>query len=85
MEALTVTPGKWITRNNRLVVITHSFEASDPPMPGMPPVKRQVWEGTLYQANGTTPDSKHAWEGDGRFKTPRGVATEFDLRSAVAA
>lgn len=85
MEQIQVVPGRWFTRNNRDVVIDRSFEVEDAPQPGMPKVKRMVWEGTLYKADGKTVDSRHVWEADGRYRTHNGVATEFDLRQLVQA
>jgi len=77
--------GKWFTRNNRLVLIDSSREITDPPTPGAQPLTRLIWEGMMYAADGRTEESRRAWEADGRFKTPLGVASQYDLVQLIEA
>jgi len=85
MEVINVVPGRYLTRNSRLVVISRSFTVEDAPQPGMAKVKREVWEGQLYKSDGKTPDTMHTWEQDGRYRTHQGVATEYDLCACIEA
>jgi hypothetical protein len=85
METVTVQRGKWVTRNNRVAVIDGYVMMDDSPQPGVAPTVRKVWQGDLYKADGVTPDSRHSWEQDGRFKTPLGVASSYDLVSLIEA
>ena len=85
MEPLSVQPGRYRTRNQRLVVIDESFEVNDAPQPGMQPVQRTIWRGIMYKADAVTPDSRHDWEPDGRYRTPLGVASQYDLAVLIEA
>jgi len=84
MQPIEVRPGKWGTKNQRTALITHSIEVNDAPQPGMEPVKRKVFVGKLFKADGVTTDTEMMWEPDGRHRTHLGVATQFDLNQAIA-
>lgn len=84
---MTLQPGRYETRNVRIVELTERFERDKPVAPGQ--VQRvTVWRGNLMKADGKTVDSQHEWEESnhpltmGAFVSPGkadGVSNQFDL------
>lgn len=84
LNAVPARPGLFMTRNSRVVEITHSQEVQEQVGPGQPPRTRTIWIGNIRKADGKTVDTKATWNPDGGFANPRGVASQFDLAQVIA-
>ena len=80
-------PGKYMTRNSRIVELREPF-ARTKPRPGAEDVHVSGFKGVLLKADGRTEDSSHEWENTGLpntlgvFYQPHAVegqASQFDL------
>lgn len=70
---------------NRIVDITGS-KTVPRQQPGVPnPVPTRMWEGTLFQMDGKTPESMFTWTDDGNFYgTAQGVSSPYDLVNLIS-
>ena len=80
-------PGRYQTRNSRVVLLTEPFSRDRARTDGAV-VPITGLKGTLMKADGKTPDSEHEWENTllprvlGVFSNPHameGMASEYDL------
>lgn len=70
---------------NRIVEITGS-KIVDRQQPGVAnPVPTRMWEGTLFQMDGKTPESQYTWtDAGGFFGTAQGVSSPYDLENLIS-
>lgn len=71
--------GLFQTRHGRQVLLTDSFEFSEPPQPGRKPETRTCWHGTLLGADGHSVDNRGVWEQSGAKQNSLGVLQREDL------
>lgn len=71
--------GLFQTRHGRQVLLTDSFEFSEPPQPGRKPETRICWHGTLLGADGHSVDNRGVWEQSGAKQNSLGVLQREDL------
>jgi len=89
---MNLRPGRYQTRNVRIVELTDTFQREKPTGPGQT-VTVTIWRGNLMKADGRTVDSMHEWEETnhpltmGAYVSPSkadGVSNEFDLTTQLA-
>jgi hypothetical protein len=88
---MTLKPGRYQTRNVRIVELIEAFDREKTISPGNTQMVR-VWRGNLLKADAKTVDSQHEWEETnhplamGTYVSPgkaEGVSNEFDLISFI--
>lgn len=75
--------GLFQTRHPRIVQLRRKRVVPVPVAPGEEPRSKVLWEGTLFMANGTTPDTDGLWEESGAFANQNGVISRSDLVKLV--
>lgn len=75
---VTISKGRFMTRNNRIVQINGS-RMVDETLPNGEKIRRRLWDGMMFKADGKTEDTAHTWQDDGAFSNQRGVACPSDL------
>lgn len=81
---MKVQPGRYQTRLSRIVEIRDSRMVEEL-QPDGTRVNKRLWKGTMFKADGRTPDTDHEWEDSGAFVNQRGVANPNDLALPVHA
>lgn len=81
---MQVKIGRYQTRLSRIVEITRSHEVDDR-QPDGSIIRKQMWVGMMFKADGRTPDTEHEWEDSGAYRNQRGVASPNDLAILVQA
>lgn len=75
---MQVQLGRYQTRSARIVEITASNWIDERQGDGTT-IRKRVWSGALYKADGKTFDCEYRWDDSGRLLNQRGVASDKDL------
>jgi hypothetical protein len=74
--------GRYSTRNNRVVEIDGYHFVTE--KVGGEEIKKRIWDGCIYEANGINIESKATWSNDGRYLHNEGVGSSFDLATVIS-